>query len=248
MADKTRAAWFVAVIVGFVMCFPRFCHGEDVKTLWRQATEAADKGDSKAAVATLNKLLSLDEKQAEAYYLRGREHFRLGNIKESLHDFDHYVKLNPRRERSLWERGITQYYAKQFQAGAKQFELYQTYHDNDVENSTWRYLCVARSKDVKTAQGNMLPIRNDRRVPMMEIYDLYRGRLKPADVLKAAHEKAEKGEAQNRALFYAHLYVGLYFEVQGDAKAAKEHLLLAKKRKIGHFMWDVANVHVMLLK
>ena len=35
-------------------------------------------------------------------------------------------------------------YAGEFAKGAKQFVDYQTFHSQDVENSAWRYLCVAR--------------------------------------------------------------------------------------------------------
>ena len=95
---------------------------------------------------------------ATAYYLRGRENFRLGEIKKSVADFDKYVELRPRLESRQWERGIAYYYAGEFKKGAEQFELYQTYHDNDVENSVWRYLCIARSVGVDKARSVMLPI------------------------------------------------------------------------------------------
>ena len=47
--------------------------------------------------------------------------------------------------------------------------------------------------------------------------------------------------------FYAHLYLGLYYEVTGDAAKAKEHLELATRHKIGHYMWNVADVHAKRL-
>ena len=167
---------------------------------------------------------------------------------ESVADFDKYVQLDPKAESQQWERGISYYYAGEFAKGAKQFELYQTFHDQDVENSTWRYLCVARADGVAKAQANMLPIENDSRVPMMQIFDLYRGKLQPADVLKAAEAGSPTKENLNTRLFYTHLYLGLWHEAAGRADEAKKHILEAEQHKIGHYMWDVAHVHAERLR
>jgi lipoprotein NlpI len=148
----------------------------------------------------------------------------------------------------MWERGISYYYAKEFEKGAKQFELYQTYHDNDVENSVWRYLCVARAEGVEKARRTMLPIKNDPRVPMMQIYGMYLGQLTPDDVLKTAREGEPNEQTLTRRLFYAHLYIGLYHEAAGTSDEARKHIALAEKHKIGHYMWDVAHVHAELFR
>ena len=46
-------------------------------------------------------------------------------------------------------------------------------------------------------------------------------------------------------LFYAHLYLGLYYESLGDKKKALEHLTLAAadEHSVGGYMWEVARVH-----
>jgi len=190
---------------------------------------------------------------ADAYYLRGRARFCAGKIAESITDFDMLNTLRPDTKPQQWERGIALYYAGRFDDGAAQFALYQTFHDNDVENATWRYLCMARSVGVEKARKELLPIKNDTRVPMMQIYALYRGEATPDDVLRAARlqdPKIKTPEQQlNDRLFYAHLYLGLYHEAAGDAARAKEHIkTAAEKHKIAHYMWDVANVHAQRLK
>jgi hypothetical protein len=53
---------------------------------------------------------------------------------------------------------------------------------------------------------------------------------------------------RNRQLFYAHLYLGIYYEVAGDKTKALEHLTLAEKGRISHYMGDVAHVHAELLR
>jgi lipoprotein NlpI len=220
--------------------------------LLQKAAQASARGDSGQAIGVLTEVIAKNPKQSLAHYLRGRENFRAGKIKESVSDLDKHVELataqDPKAEARQWERGISYYYAGDFEKGAKQFELYQTFHNQDVENSTWRYLCVARTEGVEKARQNLLPISDDRRVPMMQIYDLYRGKLKPADVLAAAEAGEPGKESLNRQLFYAHLYIGLWHEVAGEKALAKKHILEAEKHKIGHYMWDVAHVHADLLR
>jgi lipoprotein NlpI len=206
-----------------------------------------DQRDYEPALADFDRLIELSPEEAEHYYYRGRARFCTGKIAESIRDFDHYVEERPRLASRQWERGIAIYYAGKFGEGAKQFELYQTYHDNDVENATWRFLCMARDVGVEQARAELLPIENDRRVPMMQIYALYRGKGTADEVLKAAQASDDEA-ALNHRLFYAHLYLGLYYEALGKPDLARRHILESEKHKIGHYMWDVAHVHAERLR
>ena len=96
---------------------------------------------------------------------------------------------------------------------------------------------------VEKARDTILPISDDRRVPMMQIFDLYRGKLKPEEVLAAAEAGEPGKEALNQRLFYAHLYIGLWYEAGGKKDLAKKHILESESHKIGHYMWDVAHIH-----
>lgn len=221
---------------------------QDSSTLLSQASAESAAGNSQRAAQLLDQAIEKDATLAFAYYLRGRERFRLGQIRPSVADFDRFVELRPNAESRQWERGISYYYAGEFTKGAKQFESCQTFYDNDVENSVWRYLCIARTDGVEKARETMLPIENDSRIPMMAIYDLYRGKLEPDDVLKAARVGEPDAESLNERLFYAHLYLGLFYEAAGDKPQAKSNLEAAERLKIGHYMWDVAHVHVSLLR
>jgi lipoprotein NlpI len=201
----------------------------------------------KKAIADYTKVLRLDPKSVEAYSGRGGEHFKLGRIKESIADFDKQIALKPADNASHWRRGISYYYAGRFDDGWKQFEDGKTVYKDDVENAVWHFLCLARSAGVKKAQKAMLKIGKDPRVPMMEIYAFYAGKAKPEDVLASAMkvDKDAKSEVRKEQLFYAHLYLGLYYEVTGNNKRAKEHMKkAAKDYAIGHYMGDVARVHL----
>ena len=192
---------------------------------------------------------SLALRAAGAFDRRGGLHFIAGRIKESVADFDMAVKLDPKREPWHWRRGISYYYVGKFEEGKKQFEGYQTVDSSDVENATWRYLCMARLSGTAAASKDILKIGDDRRVPMRQIYDLYAGKLKPEDVMKAAQAGTPSPRELNMRLFYTHLYLGLYFEAAGQEALARKHIVkAADDHKIGHYMWDVANVHANILR
>lgn len=217
---------------------------DDATALLREAAALADQGKSTEAIERLTRVLKLEPNSASAYYLRGRENFRGGQVAASVTDFEKLIELAPRREVSLWELGISYYYAEQYAKGARQFELYQTYHDSDVENAVWRYLCMAATEGRDKARAKLLPIANDPRVPLMEIYAMYQGKATPEDVFAAARRGDPTPKALRSRLFYAHLYVGLFHEAAGQREKAKTHLAQAAgEYKIDHYMGDVARVH-----
>jgi lipoprotein NlpI len=201
------------------------------------------------AVTDLDKCLELDPKNAAGYDLRGDAQFKRGKVKEAAADYDRVLELRPEQKPGHWRRGIALYYAGRFDEGRKQFEGYEAVDTNDVENAVWHFLCSARLDGVEKARMSILKIGTDRRVPMTQVYDLYRGKLKPDDVLEAAKAGEVPDRLRQRQLFYAHLYLGLYYEVSGDRKRALENLDLAgDKYRIDHYMGDVARVHAELLR
>ena len=205
-------------------------------------------GEHKLAIGDYDELLKLDPRLADAYDQRGSQRFMLGQIKQSIEDFDKFIELKPQQEPSNWKRGISYYYAGRYDEGRRQFEGYQTVDNNDVENAVWRFLCMARSVGLPEARNAMLKIKQDPRVPMMEIYALYSGKAQTEDVLAAARAGSPTAEILNSRLFYAHLYLGLYAEAAGDSRRAREHIETAVSHKIGRYMWNVAQVHAQLLK
>lgn len=239
--------------LGFAVPTARAHESQSARELLAEAQAAADRGESEAAVEAATEALKIDQSLAVGYYLRGRERFKLAQFEDSVADFDRYVELMPQAASRQWERGIALYYAGQYAKGAEQFALYQTYHNADVENAAWRYLCVAKAEGAEKARASLLPIENDRRVPMMEIYRLYKGEATPEDVLKAARAGDPKDEELAGRLFYARLYVGLHYEAAGQDDLARKYLLEAADehadtRTINRYMYDVARVHAQKLR
>ena len=143
--------------------------------------------------------------------------FERGRIEQSVAAFDALVAAAPRVEPQLWQRGIALYYAGRFDDCRRQFESHRTVNPNDVENAAWHFLCVARAESAARARAALLPVGPDARVPMREVYELYRGATTPEQVLRA-------GGTRPDAQFYANLYVGLYYEATGDAARARQAL------------------------
>ena len=196
------------------------------------------------AIADYDQVIKLDPRLPDTWQHRGGEHFKLGHIKESLADFDKFIELVPQQAPYHWQRGISLYYAGRFAEGRKQFELHQTVNPNDVENAVWHFLCVARADGVEKARASLIPIKGDARVPMMEVHALFANKVKPEDVLKAASAGSPPELRRHRQLFYAHLYLGLYFEALGEEPQAREHITLAAGRyQTDDYMGDVARVH-----
>ena len=102
---------------------------------------------------------------------------------------------------------------------------------------------------MEKARAALIPIAADSRVPMMKVHELFAGKATPEDVLKAAESGSPKLEQRNRQLFYAHLYLGLYYEAAGDLAKTREHIYKASTDLTSdEYMGDVARVHAGLLK
>ena len=189
---------------------------------------------------------------AQDYVSRGMQLFCENNITESLRDFDRAAKIAPDAAPRLWQRGICHYYAEKFQQGREQFELHQQVNPHDVENATWHFLCVAKLDGLEAARKALIPIdtARDVRIPMAQIYELYAGHGSEKSVLAAAENAdSENADSENadseRAQMYAHLYLGLYYEVAGNAKQAQLHMMLAAAAKLrNNYMHEVAKIHL----
>ena len=180
----------------------------------------------------------------QAIFERAIADFESGRIAESATGFDNLAKLIPNSAPQLWQRGIALYYAGRYEDCRAQFESHRTVNPNDVENAAWHFLCVARAESPQKARAALLPVGPDSRAPMREIYQMFRGALTPEKVLAAAGSQPE-------SQFYAHLYLGLYFEAVGNEGRALEHITAAaadRYARIGGYMHMVARVHLGILQ
>lgn len=214
-----------------------------------RGTAFESRQDYEKALSDYNRVVELSESLPLAYERRGGLRFKLGDFEGSIADFDREIALDPTKGNNHWQRGISYYFARRYEDCRNQFELsYKTVNPNDYENGIFHFLCMAREHGIERARKSLLPIQGDNRVPMNQIYDLYRGRASIEDVLIAAETGTPTAIELKDRLFYGHLYAGLYLDVAGDANAARHHLARAVENfQISHFMWDVGRVHLASL-
>lgn len=188
-----------------------------------------------------NNVISSQPNQSKAYIRRGMVKFKLAQINESIQDFDLAEKLEPSILPYLWQRGLSFYYAERFAEGAKQFEVDLTVNSQDVEETVWRYLCIAGYQGVMEARNSLLPIKNDPRPVMNWVYELFAGNCSPEDVLKVGEKDGKRGN------FYSHLYVGLYYEAESQTEQAQKYIVkAAEEYQLDDYMWYLAKVHQKL--
>lgn len=174
---------------------------------------------------------------AQAVFDKAVADFRSGRVAESAAGFDKVAKLLPSYAPQLWQRGIALYYAGRYQDCRAQFESHRTVNPADVENAAWHFLCVARAESPAKARAALLPVGPDSRVPMRQIYQMFKGEMSPEQMLASAGSTTE-------GQFYAHLYAGLYFEATGNRGRARAEIVTAADRYTdGGYMHDVAVVH-----
>ena len=168
--------------------------------------------------------------------------FLAGRLSASVAGFDRVVALAPQAAPQLWQRGIALYYAGRYQDCRAQFESHRTVNPDDVENPAWHFMCVAKAESPAKARAALLPVGDDARTPMKEILQMFHGDLAPERIIPAAGDSPS-------AQFYAHLYLGLYFEALGQKAKAREHITAAASERyaVGGYMHDVARVHLNLL-
>jgi len=168
--------------------------------------------------------------------------FRAGRVEAALEGFDRVARLSPADAPHLWQRGIAQYYAGKFRECRDMFVSHRTVNPDDVENAAWHFLCVARAESPEAARKQILPVGPDARLPMREVYRMFKGEMTQAQVMKAAG-------SDPAGQFFARLYIGLYLEATGNREAGRAQIEIAAEdryARVGGYMHDVARVHMKM--
>ena len=203
-----NASFAILSTIVAVLAVAPACAQEPRELTVIDAVEALQKGNPKEAVRLTTELLSANDPNTSAYWVRAKayealsefgsavddyaallEHrpddpqllnaigsaaFKNADMRRSIEAFDAAIEQEPAQAPHHWQRGISYYYAKQFEDGEKQFQIHRTVNPQDVENSVWHFLCAVPLIGTVNARAQLIPIDNDARVPMMQIYELFR--------------------------------------------------------------------------
>ena len=249
----SSGVWAMALLVGSIAWFPprvAHCQTENApsaeqtmkwlreadRQLRQQAFEKAYSLAKKAAASATDSA-SVQQRAAEICYLAGY-------AEESLPLFERVVMLAPKDAPENWQRGIALATCGRFREGAEQFKSHHDVNPDDVENSAWYFLCIAKTKGIPAARKTVIPSRGDGRQPMMSILAMLKGTMRPDEVIDAATKDAPVGRAGKLAVFYAHLYVGLYHDSVGNELEARDHLRKSLGFGLDGYMAGTARVYL----
>ena len=94
----------------------------------------------------------------------------------------------------------------------------------------------------------------DDRQPFPDVYRLFAGEIEPAGILQRIDDAEISDGEREKRLFYAQLYIGLNYAVEGEEELAREHLREAVANEWGRaagggpsYMWQVGRLHFELL-
>ncbi|CAM6074708.1 unnamed protein product [Sphagnum tenellum] len=199
---------------------------------------------SSSSVALAGRVMAANVGDRQAAILatrRGMQLFSKGDVRGSVVEFDKALELDPQQKPYLWQRGLSLYYLRRFEEGAKQFRDDVAVNPNDTEESIWCFLCEAQLYGPDKAHQNFLQVGPDSRPVMRKAYELFRDGGDTKEVLLAV------GARDAHDFFYSHLYVGLFHEAQNNTTAAREAITTAVASpygaRSGDYMATLAKVH-----
>eukprot|EP00978_Attheya_sp_CCMP212_P022651 scaffold67905_cov34-Attheya_sp.AAC.2 len=116
---------------------------------------------------------------------QGMDRFRGGDIAGSIDSFDLADRAVPDGSLRpfLWQRGISYYYANQFEKGSQQ----------DVEEIVWDIACLSRLDPTTIPPPTMISLpsgKKDSRRIMGTVYSLFRGEATEHDLVSAGHNSS----------------------------------------------------------
>ena len=163
-----------------------------------------------------------DAAYADVFQMRGCANFKLGDLQGAVSDWVNFIGIKPDKEASHWQICVAHALLGSYEEARKKFEWHWTVNAEDMEVAFWHYLCVARIEGVESARKNLINVTGEERVPMMEIYQLYKGQASEADVWLAVEEGDPKNDERKQREFFANYYLGMYKQAAGKLEFADE--------------------------
>jgi hypothetical protein len=171
----------------------------------------------------------------------------VGDAHASLAAIDKALTITPPEQLHdlkvrLWMEGLACFYTCQWERGAAHFVAEMAVNGSDVEVPVWRWLCDAYNPKYGPAgaRERLMPLHGsgDPRIPMAEIYALYKGTGTIDEVMRAALQGGDPD-----TLMWAHFYVGLYLEALGQLKESRHYLEAAANTESRNNISMLARTH-----
>ena len=213
-------ALLLSIVTNVTACRSQESPRQKARNLLRDAEKAYQSNKFDEAAKHAQAAADLQPAVAEMQQNAAQLLFLSGKVDQSIVCFDKANQLSEQNAPHNWQRGVALGCAGKFAEGAEQFGLHHDVNPNDVENSAWYFLCVAKSKGLEAARASVIGSGGDRREPMMSVLKMLQGTLKPDEVLVAAKANTKEGPDRKLALFYGFLYVGLYYDSIGESEQA----------------------------
>jgi lipoprotein NlpI len=233
MISILRYGFSLSIILAWT--FSGMVHAENKK----DTPQETQKQQLEQYLATLNDLVG--DEPSRIHHRRAEVFFRLGRFKEAIADYDKGIEFGlPHDKDSCWERGLAQYYAGDYRGGAEQFFRYHQVGVLDIENGLWRLMCIEKDEGLENARASMLTYSDKKRPPFPALLDLFLDKGDVTSVVQEATEEAKSTDQRTTNLFYAHYYIGKYFEMIDDKEKSLQHFQTALTHKVPHFMYACA--------
>ncbi len=178
-------------------------------------------GNNSRAIQDYTAALSLNPTFADIYQLRGCNHFKMGNIMAAVQDWQVFIQLKPKKETEHWQICVGHALLGNYEEARKRFEWHWTVNTEDMEVAFWHFLCVARTEGLAKARESLMAVSGEERVPMVQIYALYKGESNESNVWLAVENGAPSPIERAQREFFAHYYLGLLRQAEGRFEDAR---------------------------
>ncbi len=243
--NRSMRLWGKLATIGMFCVFAGACIGDETRYSMIEKAERALAAKEFAEAAELAaKIAEMDTADPRLQQRMAEILFLSGKPTESLPLFDRVVKLLPQSAPDNWQRGIALCCVGKFADGERQFATHHEVNPDDVENSAWHFLCVAKTKSIAAARKSVIGSRGDSREPMMSVLKMLKGEIAPEKVLEAAVANTTEGASRRTANFYGSLYVALYFDSIGETEKAIAEFKRCVALGEQGYMADTARVYL----
>lgn len=235
----TQSWWFIASLLLCCVTNAQVAEPDkEAESLFKAAGDALNEDQNDRVREIVQQIITLRPDSVRALQRSAELLYLSGHVKESIPIFDKVIQLDPAIEPSNWQRGIALATNGDFERGAEQFKLHHDVNPDDVENSAWYFLCIAKSKNVEAARQTVINSRGDSRKPMMDVLKMLQGHETPEQVLAAV------ANSNDQAKFFGKLYVGLYYDSIGRSDDAERYLKSSLEHRAAVYMKLTAKVYL----